>query len=72
MIPALERSAGEGTGYPLQYSWSSLVSQLVSNLPVGDQVLTPGLVRSPGEGTGYPLQYSGIENSMDSSLDMPE
>ena len=32
-IPGLERSAGEGTGYPLQYSWASLVTQLVKNLP---------------------------------------
>ena len=27
------RSTGEGTGYPLQYYWSSLVAQLVKNLP---------------------------------------
>ena len=27
------RSAGEGTGYPLQYSWASLVAQLGKNLP---------------------------------------
>ena len=26
------RSAGEGIGYPLQYSWASLVAQLVKNL----------------------------------------
>ena len=32
-IPGLGRSAGEGTGYPLQYSWVSLVAQLVRNLP---------------------------------------
>ena len=32
-IPRSERSAGEGTGYPLQYSWASLVVQLVENLP---------------------------------------
>jgi len=25
--------AGEGVGYPLQYSWASLVAQLVKNLP---------------------------------------
>ena len=24
---------GEGIGYPLQYSWASLVAQLVKNLP---------------------------------------
>ena len=33
MIPGLGRSAGEGRGYPLQYSWASLVTQLVKNLP---------------------------------------
>ena len=32
-IPGLGRSPGEGIGYPLQYSWASLVSQLVKNLP---------------------------------------
>ena len=33
MIPGLGRSTGEGIGYPLQYSWASLVAQLVKNLP---------------------------------------
>ena len=33
MIPGLGRSAGEGIGYPLQYSWASLVAQLVKNPP---------------------------------------
>ena len=32
MIPELGRSAGEGIGYPLQYSWASIVAQLVKNL----------------------------------------
>ena len=27
------RSAGEGTGYPLQYSWACLAAQLIKNLP---------------------------------------
>ena len=30
-IPGSGRSAGEGIGYPLQYSWTSLVAQLVKN-----------------------------------------
>ena len=30
-IPRLGKSAGEGIGYPLQYSWASLVAQLVKN-----------------------------------------
>ena len=32
-IPGLGRSPGEGKGYPLQYSWASLVVQLVKNPP---------------------------------------
>ena len=32
-IPGLGRSAGEGIGYLLQYSWASLVAQLVKNPP---------------------------------------
>ena len=32
-IPGLERSTGEGIGYPLQDSWASLVAQLVKNPP---------------------------------------
>ena len=32
-IPELERLAGEGIGYPLQYSRIFLVAQLVKNLP---------------------------------------
>ena len=27
------RSPGEGIGYPLQYSWASLVAQMIKNLP---------------------------------------
>ena len=33
LIPGLGRSPGEGIGYPLQYSWASLVAQLVKILP---------------------------------------
>ena len=69
-IPGLGRSTGEGIDYPLQYSWTSLVAQLVKNLPAMPETwvrslgLIPGLGRSIGEGNGYPLQYSGPENSM--------
>ena len=33
LIPGLGRCPGEGIGYPLQYSWASLVVQVVKNLP---------------------------------------
>ena len=33
LIPGSGRSTREGRGYPLQYSWASLVAQLVKNPP---------------------------------------
>ena len=32
-IPGSGRSVAEGIGYPLQYSWASLVAHLVKSLP---------------------------------------
>ena len=32
-IPGSGRSSGEGIVYPFQYSWASLVAQLIKNLP---------------------------------------
>ena len=52
-IPGSGRSAGEGIGYPLQYSWSSLVAQMVKNPPAMWE-------------TWYPLQYFGLESSIGS------
>ena len=31
LIPGSRRSPGEGIGYPLQYSWASLMAQLLKN-----------------------------------------
>ena len=66
LIPGSEKFSGEGTGYPLQSSWASLVTQLVKNLPAMQEtwVQILGLGRSPGEGKGYPIQYSGLGNSV--------
>ena len=62
-IPGLRRSPEEGIGYPLQYSWTSIVTQLVkSACNAGDLGLIPGSGRTPGEGNGNPLQYSCLEN----------
>ena len=33
MIPGLGRFFGKGIGYRLQYFWTSLVAQMVKNLP---------------------------------------
>ena len=32
-IPGLGSFPGEGIDYPLQYSWASLVAQMLKNLP---------------------------------------
>ena len=42
-IPGLGRSTGEGIGYPLQYSWASLVAQLVKNLPAMQEICVQSL-----------------------------
>ena len=36
--PGSGRSAGDGIGYPLQYSQASLVAQLVKNLPAMQEI----------------------------------
>ena len=66
----LRISTGEGIGYPFQYSWVSLVAQLVKNPPAMQEDLgsISGLGRSPGEENGYPLQYCGLQNSVDCTV----
>ena len=44
MIPGLGRSAGEGIGYLLQYSWVYLLAQPVKNPPAMQETW----VQSPG------------------------
>ena len=46
--------------------WSSLVPQMIKNLPAtaGDASSVPGLGEYPREGNGNPLQYSRLENPM--------
>ena len=43
MIPVSGRSAGEGIGYSLQYSWAFLVAQLVKNLRAMLETSVPSL-----------------------------
>ena len=63
-----ERSAGEGIGYSLHYSWASWVAQLVKKKicpRFGRLVFNPWVGKIPWRRRGYPLQYSDLENSMD-------
>ena len=64
LIPGSVSSPGEGIGYPLQYSWASLMAQTVkSTCNAGDLGSIPGLGRSPGGGHGNLFQYCCLENS---------
>ena len=44
MTPGSGRSPGEGLGYPLLYSWTSLVDQMEKNLPEMWEAWVPSLV----------------------------
>ena len=52
LIPGWGRSTGERMGYRLQYSWASLVVQLVKNTPVRQETWVWSLGRED------PLEYS--------------
>ena len=68
LIPELGRSPGEGKGYPLQYSWASLVVQLVKNLPAIWETWVPSLGwEDPLEKGRATHSSTGLENSLDYS-----
>ena len=45
LIPGLGRAPGEGIGYPLQYSWVSVVAQMVKNPPAMQETWVQSLGR---------------------------
>ena len=45
LIPGLGRAPGEGIGYPLQYSWVSVVAQMVKNPPAIQETWVQSLGR---------------------------
>ena len=64
-IPGSGRSPGEGKGYPLQYSWASLVARLVKNLPAMQETW----VRSLGwEDPWRRERLPFLENSVDCTV----
>ena len=56
-ISGLGRTPGEGIGYPLQYSWASLVAQWVKNLPAMWETWVQSL------GWEYPLEKGKATHS---------
>ena len=81
MIPGLGRSPGEGIGYPLQYSWASLVAQLVKNPPAMKEIWVRSLgwedplekrkatqsVFWPGEFHGQPMGSQRVRHNRTTS-----
>ena len=65
-IPGSGRSTGEGMGYPFQYSWASLVAQLVKNLPAMHETqFDPWVGKISWRRKWNPLQYSCLKTPMD-------
>ena len=56
-IPGSGISTREGTGYPLQYSWASLVAQLLKNLPAMQETWVRSL------GWEVPLEKGKVTHS---------
>ena len=66
-IPGSGRSPGEGTGYPLRYSWASVVAQVVKNLPAMHETWVQSLGWEDPLEKGKATQSSilDLENSKD-------
>jgi len=43
LFPGSASSLGEGISYPLQYSWASLMAQIVKNLPAMQEACVQSL-----------------------------
>ena len=66
-IPVLGRSPGGRIDHPFQYSWASLETQVIKNLPAMQETWVQFLGwEDPLEKEmATPLQYSCLENPMD-------
>ena len=62
MIPGSERSAGEGIGYTLQYSWASLVVQLKIALKYHPQTKTAAIKKIERVSKPGLRRYTDVEN----------
>ena len=69
LIPGSGRAAGEGIDCPLQYSWASLVAQLVKNLPTsGGPGFNPWVGKTPWRRKRLPMpvfwsgEFHGLYN----------
>ena len=58
IYPWVGKSPGEEIGYPLHYSWASLVSQLVKDLPGRQDTWVPSMFWEDPLEEGIPTHYS--------------
>ena len=66
LIPGLGRSSEEGIGYPLQYSWASVVAQTAKNLPImWETGFDPWVGKILEEGIATHSSILAWRNSMD-------
>ena len=71
-LPGSGRSTGEGIGYPLQYSWASLVAQLAICLQCGRPEFNPWVGKIPWRRERlptpvfWPREFHGLCKSMGS------
>ena len=78
--PGLGRPAGEGIGYPCQYSWAPLVAQLVKNPPAKQETwFDPWVGKIPWRRERLPIpafwpgEFHGLYSSRGrKKLDMTE
>ena len=70
-IPGSGSSSGEGIGYPVQYSWASLVAQMVKNLPTKQETWVQPLAWEDPleEGMETPLSILAWRIPMDRGLE---
>ena len=69
-IPGFGRSGGERIGYPLQYSWASLMTQLMNgaircgvSIPLSS--LKAQLVKNPPAMQETPVRFLGLEDPLE-------
>ena len=67
LIPGLGRSAGEGIRYPLQYSWGSLVAQLInllqySSLENSMDCIVHGVAKSQTGLSDFHVKFFTVKN----------
>ena len=70
-IPGSGRSLGKGIGCPVQYSWASLVAQMVKNLPTKQETWVQPLAWEDPleEGMETPLSILAWRIPMDRGLE---